>query len=345
MNALDAAFEAAFEAVPNGVVLVDDDLQIVWCNRTAAVHMALDPQGDQGQRLTNLVRDPALRECLLAPQTAAEVRIGTHRPEQTLLLQVRRYAPNRLLVLSTDVTESDRMEAMRRDFVAHVSHEIRTPLTVMAGFLETMQLLALDEAERDRVIELMRVQTARMESLVADLLTLARLEGSPKPPISVWLSLTHLLKAAAADGAHLSAGSHEISCLPDGSLDVAVDEAEMSSAIGNLVSNAIRYTPPGGSIVITSRLRADGSAEITVKDNGIGIERQHIPRLTQRFYRVDRSRSRGTGGTGLGLAIVKHAITRHGGELLIESTPGCGSTFTLTLPPARVRTTEALVQD
>ena len=253
------------------------------------------------------------------------------------MLQVRPFAESYRLVLSHDVTESDRMELMRRDFVAHVSHEIRTPLTVLAGFVETMQTLPLDESERLRVLDLMRQQTVRMETLVSDLLTLAQLEGSPRPAIDRWIGLPALVRAAASDGAHLSAGRHEVICLEGPDVEVAVAESELCSAVGNLVSNAIRYTPQGGIVEVGWSYRNDGYTLIRVKDSGIGIERQHIPRLTQRFYRVDKSRSRGTGGTGLGLAIVKHAINRHGGELLIESTPGEGSLFTLTLPSARCR--------
>jgi two-component system phosphate regulon sensor histidine kinase PhoR len=338
-EALGSAFEAAFEAVPNGVVLLDAEQRIVWLNANACVHLALEPQGDIGQSLTNLVRDPALVAALNTPQSAEDFRIGSHRADQVLLVQVRSYAPERRMVLTHDVTESDRMEAMRRDFVSHVSHEIRTPLTVLAGFVETMQTLALQEREQNRVLDLMRQQTSRMEGLVSDLLLLATLEGSPKPPIAQWVHLTPLLQSAVADGHHLSGGKHELVCseVPVEDLEVAVEEREMSSALGNLVSNAVRYTPEAGRIDLQAQWRSDGYLEIRVVDNGIGIERHHLPRITQRFYRVDKSRSRATGGTGLGLAIVKHAITRHGGELLVDSTPGQGSCFTLTLPPARVR--------
>jgi len=336
---LGSAFEAAFQAVPNGVVLLDGDQRIAWMNAQACVHLALEPRSDLGQPITNLIRDPALVSALNDPSAPENFRIGSHRANQVLLLQVRTYAPGRRMVLSNDVTEADRMDNMRRDFVAHVSHEIRTPLTVLAGFVETMQTLILDEREREQVLDLMRQQTARMESLVSDLLILATLEGSPKPPIAHWIPLMPLLQAAVADGQHLSAGQHDVRCTqaPSQELEVAVEEREMVSAVGNLISNAVRYTPPGGRIQLQAEHRSDGYLELRVLDNGIGIERQHLPRITQRFYRVDKSRSRGTGGTGLGLAIVKHAITRHGGELLVESVPGAGSCFTLTLPPSRVR--------
>jgi two-component system phosphate regulon sensor histidine kinase PhoR len=183
----------------------------------------------------------------------------------------------------------------------------------------------------------MQQQTARMESLVSDLLVLARLEGSPKPPIECWVSLAALVRAIVADGHHLSNGQHTLHCDAPAGVEIAIDEQEFTSALGNLVGNAVRYTPSGGTIDVKAVKRSDGYLECRVQDNGIGIERQHLPRITQRFYRVDRSRSRHTGGTGLGLAIVKHIITRHGGELLIDSEPGVGSIFTLVFPPARVR--------
>ena len=336
-------YEAAFQAVPFGVVLLDEEQCILWCNATASVHLDLDPLRDAGQKVTNLLRDPAVVAALEARATPEDFRMPTHRPGQTLLMQVRLYDRGRRLILCHDVTEADRMEVMRRDFVAHVSHEIRTPLTVLAGFVETMQSIALDEQEQERVLELMRQQTVRMEKLVQDLLTLANLEGSPRPAIANWLPLMPFLQSAWSDAQHLSEGQHQIELVrpAEVELEVAVEEGELASAISNLMSNAVRYTPAGGTIALSTSWREDGYLEVRVNDTGIGIERQHLPRITQRFYRVDKSRSRETGGTGLGLAIVKHAIGRHGGELLVESTPGVGSTFTLTIPPARVRDARA----
>lgn len=331
------SLRAAFDAIPQGAVILDAERRIVWANRCAAVHMGLDPEGDRGQVLTNLVRDPELVRALNTPQTSGDVRIGTHRVDQTLLLNVRCLSDGLRLVLSHDVTDADRMETMRRDFVAHVSHEIRTPLTVLSGFVETLQTLHLQPEEQEHVLQLMQQQTARMESLVSDLLVLARLEGSPKPPIDAWMGLSTVMRAIVADGQHLSNGQHTLECDAPAGLEIAIEEQEFTSALGNLVGNAVRYTPAGGRIQVQAVLRSDGYLECRVQDNGIGIERQHLPRVTQRFYRVDRSRSRHTGGTGLGLAIVKHIITRHGGELLIESELGVGSTFTLVFPPPRVR--------
>jgi len=226
---------------------------------------------------------------------------------------------------------------MRRDFVANVSHEIRTPLTVLSGFIETLNNLPLTEVERRRVLELMSQQTTRMQTLVGDLLTLAQLEGSPRPSADRWVSLQKVFAQVRADAEALSAGRHTLSFDGADGAQIAGTEAELLSAIANLVNNAVRYTSAGGRIDVAWKARADGTGELEVRDTGIGIEREHLPRLTERFYRVDGSRSRDTGGTGLGLSIVKHVAQRHGGELEMRSEPGKGSSFTLLFPAARVR--------
>jgi len=241
------------------------------------------------------------------------------------------------LVLSQDVTEAERTDAMRRDFVANVSHEIRTPLTVLSGFVESMSRLKLSEPERHRVLELMEQQTQRMQALVADLLILAQLEGSPRPPNDRWLSVELLMRRALADATALSAGRHTLSINGGADAELAGTESELLSALSNLVNNAVRYTPVGGRIDVVWRWREDGGAEWSVTDTGPGIAREHLARLTERFYRVDSSRARDTGGTGLGLAIVKHVALRHGGEIDIQSEVGKGSCFKLVLPALRVR--------
>jgi two-component system phosphate regulon sensor histidine kinase PhoR len=250
---------------------------------------------------------------------------------------VRRYGAESKLVLSQDLTERERADAMRRDFVANVSHEIRTPLTVLAGFLETMRNLPLSDSERRHVVTLMSQQAERMGRLVSDLLTLAQLEGSPRPAPDHWASLASLFARVEAECRGLSAGRHQIGFADPGAVEIAGSDSELHSAIANLVGNAVRYTPDGGRIDVGWRIRDDGSCELAVSDTGPGIAREHLSRLTERFYRVDGGRSRESGGTGLGLAIVKHVAQRHGGELEIESQPGRGSTFRLVLPAARVR--------
>ena len=266
------------------------------------------------------------------------------RGKASLQVLVRDYGvagESRKLVLSLDVTDRERNEAMRRDFVANVSHEIRTPLTVLAGFIETMASLQLTEAERKRVLHLMQQQTTRMQTLVGDLLTLAQLEGSPRPPADHWISLDPLLARIAADAQALSNGRHTLVCERQTGVELAGVETEVLSSIANLMSNAVRYTPEGGRIELQWRWLPDHGGEISVIDNGPGIAREHLPRLTERFYRVDGSRSRDTGGTGLGLSIVKHVVQRHGGELRIESEPNKGSKFKLLFPAARIRLVDA----
>ncbi len=330
-------FLAAMEASPNGVMLLDASDQIDWCNAVAAQHFGLDPGRDRRQRLTNLVRSPLLVAYLQAGDFREAVRFGGPQGHSLLSVQIRPYGDGLKLLLSQDVTERERAEAMRRDFVANVSHEIRTPLTVLAGFVETLQQLPLSEAERQRVLMLMSQQTQRMQALVSDLLQLAQLEGSPRPGTERWLALTPLLQRALADATALSAGRHALALKPGADLELAGSEHELLSAVGNLLGNAVRYTPEGGQVELSTQLREDGALVIEVRDTGPGIAREHLPRLTERFYRVDGSRSRETGGTGLGLSIVKHVVQRHGGEIDIQSEPGKGSAFRLVLPALRVR--------
>ncbi len=333
-------FLAAIEASPNGVLLLDAQERIDWCNRVAAEHFDLDPQRDRLQRVTNLVRAPAFVSFLQGGQFDRPVRFSAPGGRCTLEVTVRPYADDMKLVLSQDITEAERSDAMRRDFVANVSHEIRTPLTVLSGFVETMARLPLSEGERARVLVLMEQQTQRMQALVADLLTLAQLEGSPRPTHDRWVSVEALMRRALADGQALSAGRHTLQMhggTGEDAAELAGSDSELFSALGNLVSNAVRYTPEGGRIDVHWRWREDGSGELCVVDSGPGIAREHIPRLTERFYRVDGSRSRDTGGTGLGLSIVKHVAQRHGGEIDIQSELGQGSSFRLLLPALRVR--------
>ncbi|HEX3141906.1 MAG TPA: phosphate regulon sensor histidine kinase PhoR [Rhizobacter sp.] len=335
-----AQFLSAMEASPNGVLLLDAGDQITWCNSIAADHFGLDPARDRHQRVTNLVRAPAFVAYLQAGQFGEPVLIPEPRGRGTLSIVVRSYGEGLKLVLSQDVTERERSDGMRRDFVANVSHEIRSPLTVLSGFIETMSDLPLTEVERRRVLTLMSQQTQRMQTLVNDLLTLARLEGSPRPPSDRWVAVGKLMNQAHADAAALSMGRHQFVVSDADGAQLAGIESELMSAVGNLVTNAVRYTPEGGRIGVGWRLRDDGSGEITVSDTGIGVAREHIPRLTERFYRVDGSRSRETGGTGLGLSIVKHVVQRHGGELDVQSELGKGSSFSLIFPAARVRLIE-----
>ncbi len=336
-------FLSAIEASPNGVMVLDPVDQIEWINSSAADQFGLDPARDRRQRVTNLVRSPDFVAYLQAATYREPLMFQGPRGRGTLLVIIRHFGDGMKLVLSQDVTERERNEAMRRDFVANVSHEIRTPLTVLSGFVETMGNLPLTDVERRRVIELMGQQTQRMQSLVADLLILAQLEGSPRPPADRWFSVQKLLQQASADAMALSGGRHQIQVPTAIACQLAGTEPELLSAVSNLMTNAVRYTPTGGSVELRWILRDDGSGEIDVRDTGIGIAKEHIARVTERFYRVDGSRSRDTGGTGLGLSIVKHVVQRHGGELEIRSELGKGSCFKLVFPAARVRRVDGVV--
>ena len=331
-------FVAAMEASPNGVLLLDANDQIEWCNSRAADHFGLDPERDRRQRVTNLIRSPAFVDYLQAGNFEEPVAVRDPRRKGSLQVLIRRYGAGSKLVISQDLTERERADVMRRDFVANVSHEIRTPLTVLSGFLETMRNLPLTEVERKRVLTLMTQQAERMGHLVGDLLTLAQLEGSPRPAGDKWVRLASVFGQVEAEARALSAGRHTIVVSDPGAARIAGVESELLSAIGNLVNNAVRYTPEGGRIEVGwKQIDNNGMGEILVTDTGRGIAREHLSRLGERFYRVDSSRSRESGGTGLGLAIVKHVIQRHGGELDVASEPGKGSAFRLIVPAARVR--------
>jgi two-component system phosphate regulon sensor histidine kinase PhoR len=340
-----AEFLAAIQTSPNGVVLLDAQGRIEWCNRTAAEHFGFDPLRDLGQHLGNLLRDPVFAAYQAAHDYSHAVvmpgpRSTVSRPVR-LSVDLHAYGDGRRLLLSRDVTALEQAEAMRRDFVANVSHEIRTPLTVLGGFVETLQTLPLKPQEQQRYLALMSQQAQRMHLLVSDLLTLSRLEGSPPPPLEEWHSVQELLddceREARALSALVAVPGHLIHFSCDPTTELAGASSELLSAMSNLVSNAVRYTPGGGRIDVVWTPLPDGRAEFAVQDTGPGIAPEHLPRLTERFYRVDRSRARETGGTGLGLAIVKHVAQRHGAELRIESTPGQGSRFAIQFPAVRLR--------
>lgn len=340
-------FLEALQASPNGVVLLDSTWHIVWCNQTAAQHLGIDGKRDLQQIIKNLVRDPGFSAYLTAGDFSGPVELPgrdyLQDPPQRISVQVHPYAEGRMLLLSRDVTALQQAETMRRDFVANVSHEIRTPLTVLSGFVETMQNLPLDESDRARYLALMAQQAHRMQTLVSDLLTLSRLEGSPVPGSTETFDAGELLDTALGEARALSEvlaqGAHQLVRVHGPCPQLVGSRNEWHSAVSNLLSNAVRYTPAGGEVSAGWRLLADGGAELTVTDTGPGIAPEHVPRLTERFYRVDRSRSRETGGTGLGLAIVKHVVQRHGGQLRIESRLGKGSVFAIAVPAQRVRST------
>lgn len=341
-------FLSAIQASPNGVVLLDENFQIEWCNQTAAIQLGIQPERDLAQRIGNLVRDPIFSAYMTSTDVAEPIVIEGRgkNPNIPLRISIQRhpYGEGKQLLITRDVTVVEQADAMRRDFVANVSHEIRTPLTVLAGFVETLQTLKLTDQEQDKYLALMASQAHRMQSLVDDLLTLSRLEGSPIPGFTNSTVLSHLVEACQSEAQQLSKllFQEKIAQVIVFETDPVIqnylllgEPRELQSALSNLVSNAVRYTPQGGRIDVHTFLSADGNLNLQVKDTGPGIAPEHLPRLTERFYRVDRSRSRESGGTGLGLAIVKHVMQRHGGQLQITSIAGQGSCFNLVFPPTR----------
>lgn len=346
---------AALQATPNGVVLLDAQGRIEWCNQIAAGHFGFDVQRDLMQFIGNLVRDPEFSAYWAAHDFSHDVilqgRDSTPAHPVRLSVQLFSYADGRMLLLARDVTALEQADAMRRDFVANVSHEMRTPLTVLSGFVETLQTLPLNAQERARYLSMMAQQATRMQHVVEDLLTLSRLEGSPFPGLGEWTPVKTLLRRCEEEARALSSlltrhqqRPHTLQFPPADVLqqagEIAGSQSELQSALSNLISNAVRYTPGGGSITVEWQPQADGTAVFSVRDTGVGIAPEHIPRITERFYRVDRSRSRETGGTGLGLAIVKHVLQRHGAALRITSTVGKGSTFSVIFPAIRLRSAE-----
>jgi two-component system phosphate regulon sensor histidine kinase PhoR len=339
LNAQLARFRSAAQAMPDGVIVLDAESRISWCNTVAERYFGLDARQDTGQPLANLVRTPDFVDYLRRTDFAEPLTLRVAR-ETELVLSVRivAYGQDEKLLLARDVTQNEKLETMRRDFVANVSHEIKTPLTVVSGFLETIAegTVRVDEPRGRHVLGLMKDQTDRMLRLIDDLLTLSALESTTVPAREIAIDVQTLLRAVHEEAKALSGGRHAVLLKSGPPALLLGDEREVRSAVGNLVSNAVRYTPRDGRITIEWAER-DGEGWVTVEDSGIGIESRHIPRLTERFYRVDTSRSRDTGGTGLGLAIVKHVLTHHQGRLEIASEVGRGSRFSAVFPARRVR--------
>ena len=331
-------FRRAGEAMPDGLVILAEDDRIEWCNPKAEQHFGLDERRDRHQSITYLVRQPRFAEYLQAaryqePLVLRQTRTG----DRILAVQLVPYGDRQKLIISRDITDLERVETMRRDFIANVSHELRTPLTVLCGFLETLTDAQANErsALLGRSLPLMLTQARRMERLVADLLALSQLESANDPVRQERVNAPALVRALYEDAVALSAGRHRLLLEVTSSVGLLGSEDELRSAFSNLISNAVRYTPEGGTVTLIWEDK-DGEAVFSVRDTGIGVDPLHIPRLTERFYRVDRSRSRETGGTGLGLAIVKHVLQRHQGVLEISSEPGRGSTFSAVFRGARV---------
>jgi two-component system phosphate regulon sensor histidine kinase PhoR len=322
-----ARFRQAMHLLPDGVAIMDDVLFLEWCNPAAERHLGLTLSRDKGMRVTNLVRHPEFIDYIVLGRYEQPLTLSLR--DRKLIVQIIPFENRRQILVTHDATESARIEEMRRDFIANASHELRTPLTVIVGFLEIASTMPdLDPASRQAHLKLMTEQGRRMQRLIEDMLTLSRLESVDYPmrpePVNVKAMIEDVLEEAKA----LSNGQHTITAQIDGP-DIVGSVEELRSAFANLASNAVRYTPAGGTVQLIWKDGADGP-QFTVSDSGIGIDQLHIARLTERFYRVDKSRSRETQGTGLGLAIVKHVLLRHRASLTIDSRPGEGSCFTVS---------------
>lgn len=326
-------FKESANAMPDATVVLGGLGEMQWWNPVAARYLGLEWPRDQGQRIANLLRHPIFHEFLARGDWHDSVKVPAPLDEH-LVLEVRivPYGQQRKLLLARDVTRLHRLESMRRDFIANITHELRTPLTVIQGVAETLSGPGkLHAQERQQALALIQEQSLRMSRLVNDLLLLSRLETGEHKPATVAVDVPAMLQGLTAEARVLSSTRHDIELEVDGTLLLRGDETELRSAFSNLVVNAVKYTPAGGRIVI--RWFADGrSAHMQVTDTGPGIPLHHIPRLTERFYRVDCGRSGATGGSGLGLAIVKHVLSRHGGQLEIRSQLGVGSTFDCRFP-------------
>jgi len=332
-----AQFRDAGRALPDGVLILDREYRIEWANPTAARHFSLDARRDLGQAVTNLVRHPGFVAWLEAGDFRDPLTLRGARGDAVLQLRLIEFGEEQKLLNSRDITSQEKLETMRRDFVANVSHELKTPVTVLAGFVETLAdaSIELPPAQRARYLGLMGEQARRMQRLIEDLLTLSALESSAAPAEEQPIEVRPFLEKLAEEARALSGGRHRVVVQVERDAQLTASAMELHSAFSNLVSNAVRYTPAGGTVTLAWRMD-DTKGAFEVRDTGIGVELRHIPRLTERFYRVDQGRSRETGGTGLGLAIVKHVLTRHQASLEVDSELGKGSTFRAVFPAERV---------
>ena len=311
-------FRSGAESLPDAVVLITEEGAIFWCNGLAQQLLNLRWPDDNGQNILNLLRYPEFSRYLSARDFSRPLTLVLNRGRH-LELRVMPYSKKQLLMVARDVTQMHQLEGARRSFFANVSHELRTPLTVLKGYMEMMD--QLEGSAQEKALHTMREQTQRMESLVNQLLTLSRIEASPQGPLRETVDVPLMLRVVEQEAQALSRGRQTLHFEVEQGLKVFGSEEQLRSAVSNLVYNAVNHTPEGTAITVRWQ-RAPGGALFSVEDDGPGIAPQHIPRLTERFYRVDKARSRQTGGSGLGLAIVKHAVSHHDSRLEISSEPG-----------------------
>lgn len=336
-----ARFNSLAAELPDATVVYDGQRSIQWSNTAARTLLNIHEERDQGQRIDNLLRAPDVLQYMARPDQGVEVEIPSPvTPEKTLSLIKVRAGKGMTVLIARDITQRVKIREMRKAFVADVSHELRTPLTVMKGYLEMiLEDKQLDEATISGLLN-MQVQSDRMHHIVAHLLELSKIEGNPLGESEGSPIMMASMLQTIVDSLTQTVGDqHVITVSADSTLALLGSESEIHSAASNLIANAINYTNTGTNISVTWQLDQNGQPLLSVKDNGAGIEAQHLSRLSERFYRVDKDRSRETGGTGLGLAIVKHVAQRHGGQLLIDSAPGLGSQFHIEFPASRVAST------
>lgn len=330
LGSLIKRFRSGAESLPDAVILTTEEGTIFWCNGLAQQLLGLRWPDDNGQNILNLLRYPEftlyLKKRDFTRPHNLKLNNGRH-----LEIRVMPYSDQQWLMVARDVTQMHQLEGARRNFFANVSHELRTPLTVLQGYLEMMQEQTLEGAPREKALHTMREQTHRMEGLVKQLLTLSKIEAAPSLALNDTIDVPMMLRVVEREAQTLSHKMHQLTFEVDNTLKVLGSEDELRSAISNLVYNAVNHTPAGTDIVVRWQHTPTG-AEFSVEDNGPGIALEHIPRLTERFYRVDKARSRQTGGSGLGLAIVKHAVNHHESRLDIQSTLGKGTRFSFVIP-------------
>ena len=330
LGSLIKRFRSGAESLPDAVILTTEEGTIFWCNGLAQQLLGLRWPDDNGQNILNLLRYPEftlyLKKRDFSRPHNLKLNNGRH-----LEIRVMPYSDRQWLMVARDVTQMHQLEGARRNFFANVSHELRTPLTVLQGYLEMMQEQTLEGAPREKALHTMREQTFRMEGLVKQLLTLSKIEAAPSLALNDIIDVPMMLRVVEREAQTLSHNQHTLSFDVDNTLKVLGSEDELRSAISNLVYNAVNHTPKGTHIAVRWQHTPAG-AEFSVEDNGPGIGPEHLPRLTERFYRVDKARSRQTGGSGLGLAIVKHAVSHHESRLNIESTLGKGTRFSFVIP-------------
>ncbi|GGC10027.1 phosphate regulon sensor protein PhoR [Marinobacterium zhoushanense] len=339
LKSVIARFQQSTAALDDAIIIVDSHNSLEWWNSTANTLLGLQP-GDRGKPLLNLIRDPRFVRYYRKSNYQEPLQLlSPVNPDIHLQYQISRFGEGDRVLVARDITRLVKLEQTRQDFVANASHELRTPLTVIRGYLETFLDQELPRPLQ-RALSQMQQQAKRMESLVADLLLLSRLESTQQISDEHPIRIRSLIEQIALDARDLSAErGHQFHLDIDTEYDLVGQELELQSAFSNLVFNAVRYTPGPGEIEISWKVDIRGG-HFSVRDNGIGIDPAHIPRLTERFYRVDESRSSASGGTGLGLAIVKHVLMRHGAQLTIESRSGKGSTFSCHFPPDMLRRLE-----